>query len=244
MPRRNHNELRGPTAKAQFASDLSIIIGETSRLWRKHHLSYDQTKYVIEQVRHELKVEAPARRRRTVDRLHRSEVEQLIKSAYQDRSQHGLLIKTLLLSGARVSEFVHIRVEDLCLDNDPPQIHITHPKGNADRYVPLLPTLAQELRTHLRNRRRGWLFESNRHGRYSVRSVQAMVRRCALRAGIAKRVYPHLLRHSIATILLDSGQVPIDQVQKFLGHLHLSTTQIYAETSVRALAENYLRALS
>lgn len=71
-----------------------------------------------------------------------------------------------------------------------------------------------------------------------------MVRRCALRAGISKRVYPHLLRHSIATILLDSGQVPIDQVQKFLGHLHLSTTQIYAETSLRALGENYLRALT
>jgi integrase/recombinase XerD len=52
-----------------------------------------------------------------------------------------------------------------------------------------------------------------------------------------KAVYPHLLRHSVATILLDSGQVPIDQVQKFLGHLHLSTTQIYAETSLRALGD-------
>jgi len=56
-------------------------------------------------------------------------------------------------------------------------------------------------------------------------------------------VYPHLLRHSIATILLDSGFVPIDQLQKFLGHLDLSTTQIYAETSLQALGENYLRAL-
>jgi len=43
--------------------------------------------------------------------------------------------------------------------------------------------------------------------------------------------------------LLDSGLVPIDQVQKFLGHLHLSTTQIYAETSLRALGDNYIRAL-
>ena len=60
---------------------------------------------------------------------------------------------------------------------------------------------------------------------------------------IGKRVYPHLLRHSIATILLDSGLVPIDQVQKFLGHLNLSTTQIYAETSLRALGDNYVRAM-
>jgi integrase/recombinase XerD len=77
-----------------------------------------------------------------------------------------------------------------------------------------------------------------------VRTLQAIVKRCAQQAGIAKRVYPHVLRHSIATILLDSGLVPIDQVQKFLGHLQLSTTQIYAETSARALGENYVRALA
>jgi hypothetical protein len=48
----------------------------------------------------------------------------------------------------------------------------------------------------------------------------------------------------VATILLDCGQVPIDQVRKFLGHLHQPTTQIYAEISLRALGENYVRALS
>ena len=46
------------------------------------------------------------------------------------------------------------------------------------------------------------------------------------------------------TILLDSGLVPIDQVQKFLGHFQLSTTQIYAETSTRAPGENDVRALA
>jgi site-specific recombinase XerD len=48
---------------------------------------------------------------------------------------------------------------------------------------------------------------------------------------------------SIATILLDSGLVPIDQLQKFLGHLDLSTTKIHAETSLQALDDNYIRAL-
>ena len=134
-------------------------------------------------------------------------------------------------------------MEELLLDGDPPQIHITHAKPQADRYVPILPTLADERRTHLRGRQRGFLFESNRHNRYSTRTVQSIVKDCARQAGITKRVYPHLLRHSVATILLDSGQVPIDQVQKFLGHLHLSTTQIYAETSLRSLGDNYVRAL-
>jgi integrase/recombinase XerD len=109
--------------------------------------------------------------------------------------------------------------------------------------VPILPAVADELRTHLQGRQQGFLFETNRHTRYSTRMVQSVVKDCARQAGIAKRIYPHLLRHSVATILLDSGQVPIDQVQKFLGHLHLSTTQIYAETSLRSLGENYVRAL-
>lgn len=165
MRRQKQGELRGQTAKAQSTPGLSAIIRETSRLWRKHHLTYDQTKYIVEQVRQQLHVQAPGRRRRTVQRLERSEVERLVNSAYQDRSQEGLLIKTLFLTGTRVSEFVHIGVEDLFLDEDPPPIHITHAKGGADRYVPILPVLAQELRTHLQDRRRGSLFESNRHQR-------------------------------------------------------------------------------
>jgi len=82
-----------------------------------------------------------------------------------------VMIKTLFLTGARVSEFVQVRIEDLHFDSDPPQIHLVHAKGGASRYVPILPSLAQELRTHLQGRRHGYLFESNRHKHYSVRTV-------------------------------------------------------------------------
>jgi integrase/recombinase XerD len=237
-------KVRGKSPKAQSAPALADIVLETVRLWRKHHLGYDQTRYVVEEARRRLKLQPPGTRRRTVDRLDKSEVERLIRHAYQSHNKYGLMIKTLFLSGARVDEFVHIRVEHLHLDGDPSQIYLSHCKKESNRYVPVLPALAQELRTHLNGRRSGYLFETNRNNRYSVRTVQSVVKAEAREAGIEKRVYPHLLRHSIATILLDSGEVPIDQVQKFLGHLQLSTTQIYAETSIRALGENYLRAMS
>ena len=240
LNRSPRGKLRGQKA---IAHSLDQVVEETFRLWRKHHLGYDQTKYVVERVRRRLALEPPRRRDRTVARLEQSEVERLIQATYRSQSKYGLMIKTLFQTGARVDEFVHIRVEDLLLDGDPPQIHITHAKRGADRYVPILPALADELRTHLQGRQTGFLFESNRHARYSTRTVQSIVTACARTAGIKKRVYPHLLRHSIATILLDSGLVPIDQVQKFLGHLHIATTQIYAETSLRALGDNYIRAL-
>ena len=54
--------------------------------------------------------------------------------------------------------------------------------------------LAPELRTHLHGRCQGYLFESNRHTRYAVRTVQTLVRRCAHAAVITRRVHPHLLR--------------------------------------------------
>jgi len=82
------------------------------------------------------------------------------------------------------------------------QIYIAHAKRDAKRYVPILRSLAQELRTHLQGRRQGYLFESNRQTRYSVRSMQCIVKEHARTAGITKRVYPHLLRafdgHDIA----------------------------------------------
>ena len=75
------------------------MIRETTRLWRKHHLSYDQTKHVVEQVRRRLGLAAPTNRSRTVERLDRAEVQRLIDHAYRDGSRRGLVIKTLFLIG-------------------------------------------------------------------------------------------------------------------------------------------------
>jgi site-specific recombinase XerD len=64
--------------------------------------------------------------------------------------------------------------------------------------------LAQELRTYLGNRSGGYLFETNRHLPYSPRRLQQIVKATAEQAKIKKRVYPHLLRHSVATTLLEA----------------------------------------
>jgi integrase/recombinase XerD len=56
-------------------------------------------------------------------------------------------------------------------------------------------------------------------------------------------VYPHLLRHSVATTLVERG-MPLEQIQKFLGHAKLETTQLYAESTTEMLKESYRKALS
>jgi len=149
LKRSPRGRLRGHKAIPQ---SLDPVVHETFRLWRKHHLGYDQTKYVVEQIQRRQGLKPPRTRNRTVARLEPSEVQRLIQTTYRSQSKYGLMIKTLFQSGARVAEFVHIRVEDLLLDGDPPQMHIIHAKRGADRYVPILPALADELRTHLQGR--------------------------------------------------------------------------------------------
>src|SRR3989454_4587648 len=86
------------------------------------------------------------------------------------------------------------------------------------------------------------IFETIRHTRYSPRRIQQLVQETAALAGITKRVHPHLLRHSVATTLLERG-MPLEQIQKFLGHVNLETTQVYAESTTAMIKESYQKAL-
>jgi integrase/recombinase XerD len=135
---------------------------------------------------------------------------------------------------------VNIKAEEVFFEEQ--MILIAKAKGGKSRYVPILPELAQELRTHLGRRTGGYLFETNRTMRYSPRRIQQIIKETAEQAEITKRVYPHLLRHSVATTLLERG-MPIEQIQKFLGHAKLETTQLYAESSTVMMQESYQRAL-
>jgi integrase/recombinase XerD len=233
--------MRTPSANAKSSPSLKAVITATQKLWRQAHLTYDQTHYVAKAVRRALAIERPKSRTRVVARLSREEEQRLIAHAYRGQGMRGLLIKTLFQTGARVSEFVNIKVNDVFFDEQ--MILIAKAKGGKSRYVPMLPQLAQELRTHLGRRTTGYLFETVRHTPYSSRRIQQIIKETAAGAHITKRVYPHLLRHSVATTLLERG-MPIEQIQKFLGHAKLETTQIYAESSAEMLKESYQRALA
>jgi integrase/recombinase XerD len=176
-----------------------------------------------------------------VARLSQEEERQLITHAYRMPGTRGLLIKTLFQTGARVSEFVNITVDEVFFEEQ--MLLISKAKSGKSWYVPILPQLAQELRTHLGHRTTGSLFETVRHTHYSPRRIQQILKETAADAQITKRGYPHLLRHSVATTLLERG-MPIEQIQKFLGHAKLETTPIDAESSAGMIKESYQRALA
>ena len=232
--------MRTTSANAKSSPSLVPVIAATTKLWRQYHLTYDQTHYVAKEVRRALAIERPRTRTRVVARFSREEERRLIAHAYRRQGTRGLLIKTLFQTGARVSEFVHLQVPDVYFEEQ--MLLITQAKGGKQRYVPLLPELTHELRTYLRERATGPLFVTRRHTRYSPRRIQQLVQETAVLAGITKRVHPHLLRHSVATTLLERG-MPLEQIQQFLGHAKLETTQIYVASTTAMIKESYQKAL-
>jgi integrase/recombinase XerD len=233
--------LSNKNAGAENSKPLKELIAATTKLWRKYHLTYDQARYVGKEVRRVLDITGTKIRKNTVLRLSREEETKLINRAYQTKSQSGLMLKTLFLTGTRVSELVGMKVEDFFFGEQ--MILISKGKGGKSRYVPILPELAQELTTHLAGREVGYLFESNRHTKFTPRRIQQIVKETAAQAGIVKRVHPHLLRHTVATFLLEKG-MPLEQIQKFLGHAKIETTQIYAESTTAMMKESYQKAFS
>ena len=137
--------MRTPSAKAKSQNSLKELFSATIRLWRKHHLTYDQARYVSKEVRTTLRIERVKSRKRVVQRLSRDEEQRLIQQAYKQRGERDLLIKSLFQTGARLSEFVNIKVEDFFFEET--MILIAKAKGGKSRYVPILPELAQELST-------------------------------------------------------------------------------------------------
>ncbi|MBI3099185.1 MAG: tyrosine-type recombinase/integrase [Planctomycetes bacterium] len=233
--------MRTPSAIAKSGDNLLPAARATARLWRRFRLGYDQTRRLSRLARGLLGIVRPRARRGAANRLSREEAETLIAAAYKQGGVRGLMLKTLFQSGMRVSEFASLRCEDLSFEEQ--SLFVSNGKGSRARYVPILPELAQELRTHLRGRTAGDLFESVRGSKFSARRIQQIVGECARLAGITnKRVYPHLLRHSVATYLLSKG-MELEKIQKFLGHESIETTTIYAESTPDLIRDSYRKAM-
>jgi integrase/recombinase XerD len=205
-------------------------------------IDYAQSKAVFKAARERAGLRAAPERRGSVDRLSVEEELRFLDQAYARDGRTGMMLQTLLETGARSSELVQLRVEDVSLAER--VITIRQGKGGKRREVPIRRELAQLLRLHIGTRRAGPLFASRQEGSgptphvLTRQRVGQIVRAVAVAAGIGKRVYPHLLRHTVATRLLALG-MDITDLQRFLGHESIATTRLYAETTAATLQRRF-----
>jgi integrase/recombinase XerC len=154
------------------------------------------------------------------------------------------LLELLYASGLRVSELVNMNIDQLNLATN--EIRVWG-KGAKERVVLIGAPAAQALNTYIRDGRRellgdkknNALFVSRYGGRLPARTVQKILTKYA--RNIAKKVHPHILRHTFATHLLDGG-ADLKVVQELLGHADLSSTQIYTHVTRGRARQIYLAA--
>jgi integrase/recombinase XerD len=144
-------------------------------------------------------------------------------------------LTTAYSAGLRVSEVVALRIADI--DSRRMVIRIEHGKGGKDRYVMLSPQLLTILRAYWRlTKPAHWLFPGRDDGQpVCAATLQAACRTAAREAEIDKVVTVHILRHSFATHLLESG-TDIRIIQVLLGHARLMTTAIYTRVATNVIA--------
>ncbi len=188
------------------------------------------------------KIELARSKRKQVTFLNPDELKRLFNTPKLD-TINGLrdraILELLFSSGLRVSELVGLDIDNINLKR---KEFTVRGKGQKDRPVFISETSAWWLQQYLEKRednskplfiRYSGMKKVSLSGNYyrlTVRSVQRLVARYALLAGITKKVTPHTLRHSFATDLLMNG-ADLRSVQAMLGHSNISTTQIYTHVT-------------
>ncbi|PIR43920.1 hypothetical protein COV24_00125 [candidate division WWE3 bacterium CG10_big_fil_rev_8_21_14_0_10_32_10] len=170
------------------------------------------------------------------------------KSGVRDRA----ILELLYSTGMRVSELVGLDISDISNEVLQSREFGVIGKGRKARTVFLNDAAAHWLKRYLSLRKDNFkpLFvrysgksmsvndKTGESLRLNPRSVQRMVKKYALKAGIAKQVTPHVMRHSFATHILKQGG-DIRSVQELLGHSNVSTTQIYTHITNKDLKETH-----
>jgi integrase/recombinase XerC len=166
--------------------------------------------------------------------------EQHTPAGLRDRA----ILEVLYSAGLRVSELVGLSWRDV--DTELGMVMVRAGKGNKDRLIPIGEPALEALMEWRAAMPTAWSFDgpviTNLRGqRLTTRSVQKIVARRLLNAGLETPITPHGLRHSFATHLLNAG-ADLRSIQEMLGHSSLATTQRYTHVSVRHLKEVYRRA--
>lgn len=198
------------------------------------------------------KIELAKNQQREIQILDKEELERLLDIPLSQKTKKDFLIQLrdkailemLFSTGLRVSELCGLDREKVNLDKSELTVR---GKGGKLRIVFISERAHNALKNYLEKRTDvdpalfihfNRKLSSQKNLRLTPRSIQRIVKKRAIQAGITKSVTPHTLRHSFATDLLANG-ADLRSVQELLGHANVSTTQIYTHLTNKNLKETY-----
>ena len=174
-----------------------------------------------------------------------NEIDKLIDFYNHDlfiSSRNKTIIDFMYSTGCRVSELINVEESDIDIEEAFVRLE---GKGSKQRIVPLGSKVLINLESYLplRNKDRkiknNKLFVSKSYKNLDRTAVFRIIKSTGVKAGIHKELYPHILRHSAATHMLEGG-CDLRTVQEFLGHSSVSTTQIYTKVTKAFLEEAFI----
>jgi integrase/recombinase XerC len=193
-------------------------------------------------------IRTPKQEKKLPQFMYVEEVTQLLSAVDPDRPtrmRDEAIMETLYSSGMRVGELVRLDLDSLDLHSG---IALVLGKGDKERYVPLGEPAVKAITDYIESERKPSLelkrkpvFLNTRGTRLSDRSVRRIVDKALDAAALSKNVSPHTFRHSFATHMLEAG-ADLRVVQELLGHVNISTTQIYTHVTRDHLQSVYNRA--
>lgn len=189
----------------------------------------------------------PKKEERLPQFFYEEEMEALFASVLGEDKlsiRNTALLELLYATGMRVSECVSIRMQDL---DRQMQIVKVMGKGRKERYIPYgqfahdaLELYIEEVRPKLMKKQEHQaLFVNSRGEQLTDRGVRHILSECMKKASVNSSIYPHMIRHTFATHLLNNG-ADMRTVQELLGHSHLSSTQVYTHVTKEHLRKTYL----
>ncbi len=174
-------------------------------------------------------IERPKRNKKLPIVLSVDEIQRMFDVC--ENKKHRVILALLYSCSLRVSELINLKWEHI--DRSRMIINIIQAKGKKDRQVGLNEPLIKLLTEYYNQyKSKGYVLNGqNDSPQYSERSVGEVVKQLAVKAGICnKRVYTHLMRHTSATHMVESG-IDINLIQKLLGHSNVKTTNVYLHIS-------------
>lgn len=217
---------------------------ELAKLLRNERPDYHYLKAVFRHLRTELNVPVVTAAKSLPDIPTEDELKQYYEIVWNSQNTQDLLIiKTLLYTGARVTELVNIKLTDV--DFKRCQIRIESGKGSKDRMVPFPESFKEILSMHVKDMKVSGathLFESSWKKLYTDRGVRKILERYATAAGLDKTISPHKLRHFLFTWLKKQG-LDDAMIQPYSGHASRKSLEIYSRMSLAVAQEEYDQAI-